>query len=251
MKMYITLALAMMLVQSAYASQQPSGARADSAVRRVVVEGDIVDIPELASLFVGAYGTVVVDRVMDPSMRPKGNERIDIQEGDVLLMVSGRRVKSLADFRALYEEAKPGSELKLGVERNHAMLIIPFVKGDPEAMPKRRVVIRNGPDGGDKDFLGIPGVGLIVGEKGIVRFGNTFPEASGHITGELPSEGDVIASINGTKASSFSEFAGIYRALSTGAKVTLGIQHGNSARTISFTKPDDAGKLIINRKNGR
>ena len=62
---------------------------------------------------------------------PKG---ASFQEGDILVSVDKKEVKSLKEFDKVYEAVKVGSTVEFGVEREGKKLTLSFAK--PKAKPK-------------------------------------------------------------------------------------------------------------------
>jgi PDZ domain-containing secreted protein len=72
---------------------------------------------------------------------PKEYEDIDIQGGDIIKMMNGKRVKTTDAIKKIYEELEIGDEIKLGVKREDEMFIVTFKKADPAEM-KGKMMIR-------------------------------------------------------------------------------------------------------------
>ncbi len=66
---------------------------------------------------------------------------IDIRKGDEIKMLNGKRVRTTAAIREVYEKLEIGDEIKLGVKRGDEMFMVAFPKADPEKM-KGRMMIR-------------------------------------------------------------------------------------------------------------
>lgn len=214
-----------------------------SAARQV--EG-VLSIPELSAVIGEDGGRMVVDHVMEPGMRPKGYEKTDVQEGDVLLMADGKKMNTLKDARDHYEAAAAGSTVKLGFRRNEQMLIASFVKADPREMPKVRMMVSHG--GPETDMLGVPQVGLRFGSRNkLVVIQDVLPNAATRLPGADVREGDVVTKLNGETVSSFREFARLYERVAAGARIELSTSRKDSSQTVSFAKPEDTGRVIIRR----
>lgn len=216
----------------------------------LTAEGDMVDVPEIASIIVEKNEKIIIGNVFDAKMRPKENESVDVKEGDAVLMVNGTRVKSLKDVKTAYTSAEIGSTIKLGVQRKEEMMIVSFIKSDPEKLPKRRIVMRNNGGGGDEDVMIISGIGLLVGSKknSIVVQGFTDESSPANKGGEIK-EGDNITAVNNTKVSSFKKFAESFKKIPVGDKVTFSLTHGGKERAFSFIKAEAKGQRVIKRTN--
>ncbi|MBU8923429.1 MAG: hypothetical protein KOO63_16555 [Bacteroidales bacterium] len=86
-------------------------------------------------------GKVTVSVAPPEGTLPKEYENIDIQGGDIVKMMNGKRVKTTAAIKKIYEKLEIGDEIKLGVKREDEMFIVTFKKADPEDM-KGKMMIR-------------------------------------------------------------------------------------------------------------
>ena len=208
-------------------------------------EGDLFHIPEISAMISGAGGTMKVDHVLDPEMRPKGYEKTEVKEGDVILMVNGKRPDGLSGLKELYANAPVGSTMKIGIKRNDEMLIASFTKADPKDMPKMRIMISHG-DGGD--FLGIPQIGLrFTSKDGDVIVKEVLPNAGKALPDAHVKEGDIITKMNGLTITSFKRFESAYEKIPVGDRVELVAGRAGTSQTITFLKPKDDGRVIIRR----
>ena len=110
-------------------------AQAQTVIRHRV-EGDVFLLMELGVILTAKDNSVLVDRIMPVDMRPKENRKIEIKKSDEILMVNRKRVKSIEDFKAIYESASAGDEIKLGLKRESEMMLVAFKKADQSAQPR-------------------------------------------------------------------------------------------------------------------
>ena len=208
---------------------------------------DMFDLPELATIIAFKDGKLVADNVFDKKMRPKEYESIDIKQGDVIMMVNGKRVKSLQELRNAYTSAAIGSAVKLGIERNTETAIVSFDKADPEKMPKRRIMINKG-DG--HDLMIVPGAGLVVGSKGKeVVVEDILSDVPSTLTNADVKKGDVLTAVNETKVTSFKEFSDAFKKIGVGDKTTFHTTRKGKQLSFSFTKAEGGQQHIIKRSN--
>jgi len=209
---------------------------------------ELLHIPELSAMIAESQGLLTVDHILEASMRPKGYEKTDMKENDIIIMANGRKLNGLADLKNLYTSASRGSLVKLGIKRNEEMLIVSFSKADPNSMPHMRMMISRG---GDEDFLGIPQVGLRFASNGTtVVVKEVLPNASTELPGVDVKEGDTITKLNGFPVKSFKAFEAGYTKLLPGDHVELISARAGKVQKIMFSKPKDDGKVII-RRQGR
>ena len=217
--------------------------------KQTVMEGDIFDLPELGSLIMFQDGKVVVQNVFEKQMRPKAYESVDIQEGDVILMVNGKKLKSLKDLKDSYASASVGSAVKLGIERKGEMTIVSFDKADPDKLPKRRIMINN--DGGEgHDILIIPGTGLLVGSKGKdVVVEDILKDIPSSLKDADVKKGDKITAVNDIRVKSFKDFSESFEKIAIGDNVTVHTSRNGKVLSFSFKKSEPKGQRIIKREN--
>ncbi len=212
-------------------------------------QNDITEIPELAAIVVFDQGKAIVENVLDKKMRPKEYEAVDLRQGDTIMMLNGKRIKSLEDFKSLYSGAGIGSSIKLGIQRSDGMMIVAFDKADPEKLPKRNIVVRNGDGSDTDDMMILPGTGILIGGKGKKVFVDK-------IIDDLPAsmkdadvkEGDNVTGINGTLVSTFEEFSGAYKKIAVGKKVTIATSRKGKELSFSFTKAEGGHQRVIKRE---
>ena len=63
---------------------------------------------------------------------PKEFESIDLQEGDRILMLNGKRVKSIGDLRDVYEALAVADSVQFGIKRDDQMRIVSYLKPKDE-----------------------------------------------------------------------------------------------------------------------
>jgi S1-C subfamily serine protease len=223
----------------------------------------------------GELGAVVVDdgkeikflHVAPADMRPKAYKDIDVQAGDVALMCNGKRLKTLKELEAAYNETAVGAEFKMGVRRLEDRFIVSFQKADPKDLPKMvmQMATTSGPASGGSgvkmqrftfggsgqeagDIAPLLGIGLIIGKKDNVC----------KILGVMPNvaqadfkQDDIIESFNGEKINSTQQLSEKYEKLAVGAKIELQYKRGDKMMQASLTKKetrpdDDSSNIRIN-----
>jgi S1-C subfamily serine protease len=210
---------------------------------------DLVDLRELAAMVALTDGKLVVDNVFDKAMRPKGYDAVDIRQGDVILMVNGKRVKSAADLRQEYTSVPTGSSVKLGIQRNEKMLIVSFDKADPAKLPKRNIIIRHDDGSGSEDMMVVPHTGLIIASKGgKVYVDGILPDDSSAVKSSGVKEGDVVTTINGSPVTSFANFSAAYKEIPVGKDVTITTSRKGKTGSFSFKKADGGQQRVIKRE---
>jgi hypothetical protein len=143
------------------ASPLAPAAEPDS-VRRVIIRGEgAAALPEIGAILSVEQGALVVKMVAPAERRPEKYRSVDIVEGDVIMMVNGKRVKSAPEFTKAIDAVPPGEELKLGLQRGKQMMIAGFVRARPEELPQRQMIIRK--EGEDNDSTQtFPALGVVL-----------------------------------------------------------------------------------------
>jgi S1-C subfamily serine protease len=217
-----------------------------NGVGHEMTEDNIFAVPELSAMIGQDGDKLVVENIMEVQMRPKGYEKTDLLEGDVILMANGKKAGSLNDLKEIYKGTSVGSTVKIGIKRKDEMMIVSFVKADPKDLPQMRMIVSNGPD---EDFIGIPQIGLLFGSKGKkVVIKNVMPNAAKDIPDVDAKEGDVIMKINGSLIQSFKDFQKAYEKIAVGDHVEIITSRFGKLQTIGFSKPKNEGKTIIRRQ---
>ena len=218
-------------------------------VVREMTEDNIFAVPELSAMIGQDGDKLVVENIMEAQMRPKGYEKTDLLEGDVILMADGKKTGSLKDLRDIYKGASVGSTVKIGIKRKDEMMIVSFVKADPKNLPHMRMIVSNGKD---EDFMGIPQIGLLFGSKGKeVVIKNVLPNASKDIPDVDVKEGDIVTKVNGSPIKSFKDFQKAYEVIAVGDHVEIIASRSGKLQKIGFSKPKNEGKTIIRRQGNQ
>lgn len=231
-------------------------------------EGEIFFLNEAAAMLKDEDGTIKVDVVLPGEQRPKEYQNIDLKQGDEILMVNAKRVKSLKELEKIYNELEMGDEMKLGVRRGEEMFIVSFNKIDPEKLPKRKFMIREGEpedmkpgedrkifserikienkDGKIKPVLEI---GLILKEvENKVKVDKVIADLAKKEANFDAKEGDVIFSLNGEKIQTVHQFSGIYDKIETGQDVKFVILREKKEMEVTFKKPKEERMMLIQEK---
>jgi S1-C subfamily serine protease len=231
---------------------------------------DAYIIQGLGAVIVPEEGKLKVTFVPPSEVRPKELREVDIKDGDFILMLNGRRIKTVADIREQYDSIAVGELIEFGIQRDKDMLITSYDKPDESSQQSGKMMMVTktiGDDSGEE--------GDIQGEGGTViktiRTGgpedNTFPlmdaglilsqednglkimatidNVGAELTGTEPMEGDLIIAVQDQQVNNLKEFRKIFDAVEIGAKVTIGFQRGSEKHLVTFTKTDIAEKGVM------
>jgi S1-C subfamily serine protease len=219
-------------------SGQSKGSDAQPQKMRIQIDADkAIMIDELMMLVADTSGKLRVQFIAPAERRPAAAAKMDIAPGDELAMAGGKKVESLKQLRELYETAKPGEEIKMGLRRGERSYLISFTKMDPKDLPKK-MVIRRG-DGNPNEAV-LPALGVMaMFENGKLVVMETFPNASEDIA-----KGDVVVSLNGKKAADAKELNAIYDATEMGAELKLELTRDGKTISVAAKREPPPGAVI-------
>lgn len=228
--------------------------------------GGVFNLPELGAVIIGGEKEIKVEAVLPAEHRPKAYKDIDLQNGDLILMMNAKRVKSAKEIEEIYNGLKAGEEVKLGVKRKEERFIASFAKADPKDLPQRTMMVMDtdnaggqaGPTRrlvmGGREFSGdvapLPGLGIIAGSKegGNVRVLDLMPNASQALGSADIKKDDVILTLNGEKIKSAVQLGDLYEKIAVGAKLELHYRRGDKTMTASLAKPEAPAGATIRRE---
>jgi S1-C subfamily serine protease len=241
---------------------------AQVATQLVSSEDETFHLREVGAMIMLEDEQVKVAMVMPKEARPKAYQDVDIQQGDIVLYLNGKRIKAVEDFEAKYNELAVGDTARIGLRRKDERFIVSFLKADPKALPTpmlRKVMA--GPDGkiteesggqvrqiklsdpNAKEVRPVPGLGVLIGNvDGKVKIVNKLPIRMKELENLDLQESDVLQILNGNKIDGVGQFLEIYEKIATGEKVELKFVRNEKMLTASFSKPKDEGRMIIRRQ---
>jgi S1-C subfamily serine protease len=257
MKRAFVMTTSMIAITAITANAQTFVSRSDSAAVNIV--GEPFNLGELGAVVVDDGKEIKFLHIAPADMRPKAYKDLDVQAGDVVLMCNGKRLKTLKELEAAYNETAVGAEFKMGVRRQEERFIVSFAKADPKDLPKMvmQMATTGGPaSGGVKmqrftfggpgqdagDVAPLLGIGLIIGKKdSVFKIVGIMPNAA---QGDFKQD-DIIESFNGEKIKSTQQLSEMYDKLAVGAKIELQYRRDDKIMQTSLTKPEVKGKMIM------
>lgn len=253
-----TLTLLMLCALPAFAQQM-----------RMLNTGEIFELRELGAIIGQEAEQVQVMVAMPKDMRPKAYQSLDIAEGDLILFMNGKRLKTLKEFEQSYNALAVGDTIKLGLRRKEERMIAAFAKVDPKDLPQQathRVMVGDGgeitqeksTDGGKtftmsranasnaSDLTPILGLGVILGsEEGKVKIINKLPIPIKELESVDLQAGDVLQALNGAAIANVSAFNAAFEKIAVGAKIELQYLRKDKSMTASFNKPEAKGRMMM------
>jgi len=242
-----------------------SAASAQVVMRQTAAGDGVFHLKEVQAIITSANDSVKVLMVLPTNMRPEGYRDIEIQNDDEILMVNKKRIKSVKTLEKMYNDLEVGDAFKMGVRRDGKLSLVSFKKIDPADLPAdQHVQVRTVTDegGGSGDGMIMTRTISVDGEGGNIRplFGTglmlgeqgdkvTIIDVMGHmgqVLGKVDIKvGDVIESLNGTKAKSLDQIVAVYEKFAVGKKVELAYRRKDKRMVASFVKPETQGRMIV------
>jgi S1-C subfamily serine protease len=217
------------------------------------IEGPPYNLAELGAIIVQREGALEVLFVGPPEKRLKAYRDVDLETGDRIVMVNGKKMTSVEDLEATLEALAVGAEVKFGLTRGKDMHMVAFAKADPNDLPQAKMMMKHvsvGEDGEQKEMTfnsdgkGEPlsvlmGGGMLVTvEEGKVVIAHLLPDAE-DILGEADvQKGDLVIKLQGKNVSGLEELDDEWRLIETGDDVTLVLSRGGEEFQVTFMKAD-------------
>lgn len=203
-------------------------------------DGEIFMIAELGAVLLDKDGKIEVAAVMPADRRMKAYRKVDMLEGDIIMMLNGKRMKEVTEFKTLFESLSADDEINIGIKRGKDMKIISFSKADPKNLPKMNMVMLkdDGEGGGDVDVIMLEGSGLMFEEKKkITTVSATMPHADKLFGEGTVKVGDLILKYGETKITSALQLSDLYESAKIGESVSLVFARDGKEFTVKFDKP--------------
>jgi S1-C subfamily serine protease len=213
------------------------------------IEGEPFVFNELGAVIGKHEGTLQVDFLaLQPDQREATYRETDLQQGDQIIMVNGKRAESTVDLKSVYENLKTGDKITLAIKRDKARMMVSFPKGDPEKQGAR-IMVRTAPEGADDATPLLP-LGILVSESdGQVTVVDALPTPPGFPENIKFSPGDVISQLQGEPVESISDLEKRYSAIATGEEVEIEVIRDGGVDVFGFLKPElPEGRMMIKKQ---
>ena len=209
--------------------------------------GEVFSLPGVGALIVREGSSLRVQAVPPPENRSERFRGIDLREDDRIMLLNGKRVKTIAEFEKAYAAIAVGAETKLGIQRGEQLMIASYMKPDPKDLPQKTMRIVKGAGEGTEV---LPAVGVMLGEKGgHVVISALIDDATTAVRGLDVKEGDAITAVNGTPVTTVRSFLSVFDAVAVGAKVAWMLERNGKRIAVEFARPQPRGNVIIRRKS--
>lgn len=170
-----------------------------------------------------------------------------LEQGDLIIMMNGKRTKTITELRELYESVPKDEEVKIGVRRGNERFILRKTKGDiPKPGEGGNRMVMSMEMSGDGPSTVIPELGLILSdnnEKVIIQrvMEPLLPEEFK----ELDLAGFSISSINDQKPEDAEDAKMMIDVIETGADITFTFSKSDDEIKITIKKPKANGNVSI------
>lgn len=174
-----------------------------------------------------------------------------LEQGDVILMMNGKRASDIEALRAIYESIEPDQEIKIGVRRGDERFILNAIKGDvPEGGPRMMMSFDTDTDGESPLQAIAPELGVLLEDRdGTVVIRRAIPPMQPEELKAFEIEGYTIKELNGERPENADQLRKNLEALEVGAEISITLEKDGDEKTIVFTKQEPRGSFRISTNN--
>lgn len=261
-KFYLTLAL--LLSISAVTEKLANSAPPDPEPKK-----QMMAFSKDSSFFLKELGTVLIEnedglivKFAGPdNMRELEYKTVDLQKGDLILMLNGKSATTVKELEDGYLVIESGDDVELGIRRDKEFMIVSFPRGDegadehlitistgsgdcsPEAdggaiSSEKLLVLSPNEDGSSMIALLEAGL-LLEEEKGEIVLKMILPGAQDLEGGKSLKEGDLLVSIQGKSVDDIKDFFELYDDLEPNTVVRIVFIRDGAEYPVTFAKPDN------------
>ncbi len=237
------------------------GAEPDAGGFKSIEEGQVFFIPEIGALLIQEGEIFKLEGVMPPETRIEEYRQIDLADGDRIIMINGKKLKSVEQVKDIYEELATGDEIAFGIMRDGNMLIASFANADEKDLPKRKFMIVSKDELGDMEGISADsGAGMkvirfggddeamtIIHEAGLILeekehglyFKEVLPFAPQQVEKLGLHEDDRLISIGGTEIENGDDLADAYSRQEQGDEIELVFDTGDGKKSCNIKKESE------------
>ena len=204
-------------------------------------------LSEMQAVIVENEGALTVRVRMGQHGETEGDQ---LEEGDVILMINGERVKDIASLRRVYEGIPETEEIKVGVRRDDQRFIVRAVKGDvPEPTGGGRMVMSFEQNGDGPPPVLLPELGLLISDSdGQVIVNRVMePITPAEITA-LNIRDYAITEIDGEKPENAEQAKELLNRVATGEALSLSFSKDEDVKSLTIKKPESRN-TVMTRNN--
>ncbi|GAB5407850.1 MAG: hypothetical protein BalsKO_02150 [Balneolaceae bacterium] len=174
-----------------------------------------------------------------------------LEQGDILLMMNGKRVRDIETLKEIYEGLEPEAEIKIGVRRGEERFILNAVKGEiPEGGPRMVMNFDSDEGASGEGPVIIPSLGILLTdtEEGVLVDRLIAPILPDELK-TLEIEKYLILSINNEKPETSADFKEKIDAIALGNDISLTFEKDGDEKSITIKKTAPRGNISINTRN--
>lgn len=183
----------------------------------------------------------------------RNNEQSEdqLERGDLIVMMNGKRASDLETLRATFDEIEDGQEIKIGVQRGEERFILEAIKGDMPETPGRMVMdIEAGENGEGITPVIVPEIGAVLADQeGSINVLRAIPPIQPQEIKDASIEGYSITAVNGKDVTSAEEVQSMLADLEVGAEISITFTTDGDEKLITFAKPQSRGNIQLGGGN--
>ena len=205
-------------------------------------------LQELQALLVMDGDEIKVEALLGQNETKKGIDQLE--QGDIILMMNGKRASSIEVLRTIYNGIEPDQEIKVGVRRNDERFIVNAIKGDaPKDGPRMMTMTFDTSEGEPLPSV-VPELGaVLVDRNNEVVIEGVIPQMQPEALKPLEIEDHIIKELNGEKPKSANLVREFLEALAVGTTISITFEKDGNEQKVEFSKPKSRGNFSIVPKN--
>ncbi|MFH2037599.1 MAG: hypothetical protein ABIJ45_14460 [Candidatus Zixiibacteriota bacterium] len=219
---------------------------------KIESEGEVLMLQEVGGLVIDSDDGVRIDMVLPSDQRTESYQKTDLQAGDLIKMVNGKKIENTEQLKEIYEKANFGDEIKFGLLREKKMMIVPLIKANPDDLPGQMMVMTIETDG-PPPIMALINAGLILAEaEDNIIVDKVMDKIAEKQLSALPKKGDVLLRIQNQKIENRNQLISIVDNTKVGEKIELVFSNSEKEYPITFTqseKNDGPLKKVQIKKN--
>ncbi len=198
-------------------------------------------LQEFQSMLVLENDEVIVRLRMGREEAKEGVDRLE--QGDVILMMNGKRATDIEALRSIYDEIEKDAEIKIGVRRGNERFILNAIKGDiPEGGPRMVMSVDREGDGPAPAIA--PELGAVLADvDGKVVIERIIPPLQPDELKAFEIQGYAITKLNGETPENAEQIQSLLAALEIGDEISITLEKEGDEKSIVFKKPESRGSI--------
>lgn len=199
-------------------------------------------LPEFSAVLEQADNEIKVRIKLGREETEPGQDKLE--QGDVLIMMNGTRIKDIPGLRDEYEALSEGSDIKFGVRRGEERFIITRKKG-AEMSGGSGMVMRFETDGDGPRPTIVPELGLLLedNENGGILVAEVLEPVMPDKLKAANIKDYTITELNGQKPEDAASVQQLLAEMEVGAEVDITFTKAGDEKTVSLTKSEPRGNF--------